>query len=624
MKNKIVAKCSIILFVLTLVFLFMGCTTGSETADYSDMLLVVYDGNGGFLGNKTHTTRKLRVMPNSKIPKYTSDYEPDPYKVSSLGVAIREGYSLKGWYLEENATYTEDENGNFIHLSLDDNNGIYQPSDEGDYVLTYVSNEEGKYVFIYFEEPFEDVSLSDLEYIYYRGDEGYGFYIYDPDNAEHAIAYEERGSFSYNVASVFGNIYYKHYDLTKEEKELFSEAPRFNAEFRPYTEEDEGLQRYSFESGYADIDSLMELADNGEYVLIGKEYVLYDENNPGHKDLDRYTIRDNYVFTPTETITSPSQLTRYDATFIYWDFENDRATKDIILKAHWVRKKTVIFREMSGFETIVTTKMNESNTKEVDLVPGETIGRIARIPVYSGYTFIGWSKSETEYIPWDFDNDVFPLDSDELILYAYMIEGTFTRITSASDLAKVANNPSGNYVLVNDIDLGGAVYTNSSPLGFSIKKLSSSQQTVFTGKFLGLGHTISNFTLRADNNLKIIQEGEVVTGLFPFVQNATIEGIRVEGTVLIETVVERLSKISDLGGAGLIGTALEGNTQVKDCHVDVTFVASSDDVLNCTVYVGDVVAKGRENVTVENTTSNIDYSAIENITTGGLVVETLD
>ena len=105
MKNKIVAKCSIILFVLTLVFLFMGCTTGSETADYSDMLLVVYDGNGGFLGNKTHTTRKLRVMPNSKIPKYTSDYEPDPYKVSSLGVAIRDGYSLKGWYLEENATH---------------------------------------------------------------------------------------------------------------------------------------------------------------------------------------------------------------------------------------------------------------------------------------------------------------------------------------------------------------------------------------------------------------------------------------------------------------------------------------------------------------------------------------
>lgn len=623
MKNKIVVKCSLILVVFVLVFLFTGCKSDSESRDYSDMYLVVYDGNGGYLGSKTHTTRKLRVSPNSKIPKYTSDYTPDQYIVSSLGKAIRDGYSLKGWYLEENATYQEDENGNYIHLSLEENNGIYKPNDEGEYVLTYVLNSQGKYIFIYFEEAPAGVDQDELEYIYYQGDEGYGYYIYDPDNAEHASVYEQSGSFNYNTASKYGNIYYNYYDLTDEEKEFFSEASRFNAEFRSYTKEDEGLQRYSFESGYAEIDSIMELADNGEYVLIDDDYVLYDANNPNHQGLDRYSIKENYVFTRTATITSPSQLKRYEATFIYWDFEKDRVTKDIILKAHWVKKKTVIFREMTGQETKITTKMNENNSGEVDLVPGEPIGKFNRVPQYTGYTFVGWSKSETEYIPWDFEKDVFPLDSDNLILYAYMIEGTYERITTASELAKVANNPAGNYILCNDIDLDGAIYINKSPLGFTLSKKPDVQPTVFTGKFISFGYKISNFTLKVENSSKLIEDKTaVVSGLFPYVQNATIEGIRVEDvTVQIETVAPRANVIFDLGSGGLVGTALEGNTLIKDCYVDVTFVATSADQLDCDVYVGDVVVRGKEFVTVENTTSDIDYSAIMNITTGELITE---
>jgi hypothetical protein len=327
-------------------------------------------------------------------------------------------------------------------------------------------------------------------------------------------------------------------------------------------------------------------------------------------------------------------LTKYSAEITYWDFENHRITEDVTLIADWVKKLTVYYDFVQSDQIAeITTKPTPDNTSSTNLVAGETIGRYETIPNIAGYTFVGWSKSETEYDPWDFKTDVFPEGVSELYLYAYMIEGTYTRITSRSGLSAVANNPEGNYVLVNDIDLGGLVYENSSPLGFRVSSNVGAEPKVFTGEFLSFGNKITNFTLSVKNSQKALTANAgivVVSALFPYVQDATISGVIVEDmTVLINTKPTTATDvICDIGAAGIVGTALSGatGTIISNVDVDIVFTQATADTVDCPVYVGDVAAIGTEYITITNSTATIDYSAITGITVdpADLIVETIN
>ena len=417
-------------------------------------------------------------------------------------------------------------------------------------------------------------------------------------------------------------------DLTDAEQTLFADIPKFSQAYYEYTEADEGLTRFAYESAYVNLHSMMLLDPEGLYVLDGNEYVLYDEDNVDHAILNRYNIDERYTFSPTDTIISPSQMTKYSASFTYWDFENQRVNKDMVLLAHWEKKLTVEYVQKSGQITYITKKLTADNTNTVDLLVGETIGKLEAIPVFPGFTFAGWSLSETEYTPWDFENDVFPTGIVTLTLYAFMIEGEYTRITTAAKLAEVANNPSGNYLLVRDIDLGGQEYINASPLGFTVRASVSAVAVPFTGEFVSMGHTISNFTMVVQNAQKFLNSLEgiiVVMGLFPYVQDAVIDGVILENvSISLVTEGRATDVICDIGGAGLIGTALAGTTEVSNVSVDVTFTATGTDPIDFPVYVGDIIANGVGNVTITNSTATIDYSTITGITTGTLEVHTLD
>ncbi|HRY78449.1 MAG TPA: InlB B-repeat-containing protein [Candidatus Izemoplasmatales bacterium] len=615
---------------LVLTFVLTGCS-GSTTTDIADTLVhtVIYDGNGGFLGNKTNIIRKLQVADNSKIPKYLSDYAQDPYVVSSLGLATRQGYLLKGWYLEENATYQASPTGAFVYLDLEDGNGLYSLNPEGEYVFGYVENLTGTLIFISVQEIPADIEDPDLvEYIYYQGTNGWGFYVFNADDAEMVAVKDVDGSYTPAQVSKYGDAYLVYEELSAAEKTLFAEIKRFNQEFYLYTQADEGLDRYSLDSGYDTLDNILGVDPAGEYVKIEGAFVVYDADNAEHDGLTRYSINKKYVFTPTLTVLTPSDLTRYDATILYWNFEENRVTGDLTLKAHWVKKSTVNFIQKSGQITSVTTKLNEEKTNSIDLMQGETIGKIETVPVYPGYTFIAWSTSATEYQPWNFETDVFPFGADVLNLYAFMLEGTYTRITSASGLAKVVQNPSGNYVLVNDIDLGGQTFVNSSPLGLPMPANIRGAVVPFTGNFVSFGYSISNFTLRVRNPQKELDADSGFTsliGLFPYVRDAHIEGLVVSDvTILIENSTTGSNVILDLGGSGLVGTVLAGTelTEIIDCHVDVTFTATTANVLTVTVYVAEIVAKGTENATITECDGILDYSAITGITSGTLLIVT--
>lgn len=610
----------LIMFILTAGL--VGCSGGEVVEE--DKFIVVYDGNGGYLGNKTNTFRRLEVAENSKIPKYLSDYAQDPYVVSSLGLATRQGYNLLGWYLEENAEYAPNPNGAYVYLDLEDGNGVYTINDEGEYVYGYILDEFGPLIFINVE-PIGENDPETTEYIFFNGGNGLGFYIYNSEDAAHVEVYEVDGGYEPSELTKYVG-YLQFEDLTTAEKELFQDIPRFRQDFYEYTEVDEGLTRYNLESGYVFFDTIFEAKADGEYVDNEGVYELYDAENPLHADLDRYTISNRYVFTPSTEIATPSDLDRFNADITYWDFEVDRVTKDMTLIAHWGRKLSVNFIQMSGQVTVITTKQNETNTAAISLVAGETIGKLETIPTYPGYTFVGWSTSQDEYLPWDFDLDVFPADVTELNLYAYMIQGEYTRISTVSGLSKVFENPDGKFVLTRNLDLLGATFSNSSPLGFKVAT-AGEPSSIFTGEFLGMGYTISNFTLVVQNARKFLDADAgvlVISALFPYVQDAVISGLNLENAnAILTTKATGTSIVAELGAAAVVGRALEGTTTITDVHVNFTIDKSADNTTDYPVYVGDIVAYGVENTVITDSTAVFDYSGITGITTDVLYVEEL-
>ena len=624
--KKISIQKILILIMLGFVVGLVGCSGGGDVVE-EEKFTVIYDGNGGYLGNKTNTFRKLEVALNSKIPKYLSDYAQDPYVVSSLGLATRLGYNLLGWYLPENAEYAPNPTGAFVYLDLEDGNGVYTVDEEGTYVYGYVLDENGPLIYINVEEMTEEDDPETTEYIFFNGGNGLGFYIYNSEDAAHVEVYELDGG--YTPASLSKYVTYLVFnDLTNTEKDLFADVPRFRQAYYEYTETDEGLTRYNLESGYVYFDTLFVEAVDGEYVLVEGIHEIYDELNPEHQDLDRFKIADRFIFTPSTEIETPNDLDRFNADITYWDFEVDRVTQDMTLVAHWEKKLSVNFIQMSGQVTVVTTKQNATNTAAISLVTGELIGKIETIPTFPGYTFVGWSTSETEYLPWDFNNDVYPAGISELDLYAFMIEGEFTRITTASGLAKVVDNPNGNYLLVNDIDLQGAIFDNATPLGFTLKTAVNTVNIPFTGEFVSMGYKISNFTLNVKNAQKelLADAGVViVSALFPYVQNAKITGVIVENAfAVLSTTSTATTVVCSLGASGLVGTALEGTTIITDVHVELTITANSANVIDYPVYVGEVVARGVENTVITESTAVLDYIAITGITTDTLYVQTLE
>ncbi len=80
----------------------------------------------------------------------------------------------------------------------------------------------------------------------------------------------------------------------------------------------------------------------------------------------------------------------------------------------------------------------------------------------------------------------------------------YTVIKTANDLINIKNNLSGNYVLMDDIDLSGYNFTGAVITG------------TFTGQFIGNGYTISNMTINA-------KPGNV--GLFEYTKGATIASV---------------------------------------------------------------------------------------------------
>ena len=156
-----------------------------------------------------------------------------------------------------------------------------------------------------------------------------------------------------------------------------------------------------------------------------------------------------------------------------------------------------------------------------------------------------------------------------------------TTIGTADELVALmqdASKWSGDYTLTADINLAGKAQT---PIG--------SYAAPFTGKFDGAGHTVSGLSISS----------EPVAGLFGVIENATVKGLTVKGSVTNLFEAEHAeTKVDEKYPAtgGIVAVVLSG-CRIENCVSDVKCNAMTSG--NCGDMVGIVHNFGEKNVWIE-------------------------
>ncbi len=106
----------------------------------------------------------------------------------------------------------------------------------------------------------------------------------------------------------------------------------------------------------------------------------------------------------------------------------------------------------------------------------------------------------------DSDDDTTTEDDDEPVV----IPDGYTPIYTAEGMYNVSDDLSGNYILMNDIDLSS--YSSWTPIG-------SSDSSYFSGIFDGGGHTITGLKIDSEDSYQ---------GLFGYVSGGSISNLIIE------------------------------------------------------------------------------------------------
>ena len=130
------------------------------------------------------------------------------------------------------------------------------------------------------------------------------------------------------------------------------------------------------------------------------------------------------------------------------------------------------------------------------------------------------------------------------------IEQGYTIIKTAEDLQAIANDLSGKYILMNDIDLSGIEW---KPIGHHNPTAADPWAGAFKGEFNGNGFSIKNLTVAAN-------EDDTAVGLF----GATY-GAKITNTILEDINVSAPSEYNEIAVGGLIG--ISRNTDIDNVTV---------------------------------------------------------
>ena len=217
----------------------------------------------------------------------------------------------------------------------------------------------------------------------------------------------------------------------------------------------------------------------------------------------------------------------------------------------------------------------DTTTKVVTVTTGATTTSTAQIT----YTEITAMTGDTKLSDLGINAFVSPitrLSESEAVAQGY------TLIKTAADLEQLRNNPSGKFILMNDIDLGGATW---NPI------------TTFSGTLNGNGYTIENFSVYSSPSINNIGffgtlSGATITNLQFFNANSSGSSISNNVGVLAGTVTDsRINNIlieeSRITGIGsrvgmLIGHASDF-TSITQCYT------SGDIELDRGDYIGGII-----------------------------------
>lgn len=167
----------------------------------------------------------------------------------------------------------------------------------------------------------------------------------------------------------------------------------------------------------------------------------------------------------------------------------------------------------------------------------------------------------------------------------------FIEISSEDDLRNIGSNPSGNYILTNDIDLSRN--SNWNPL--------CSSSNPFTGTLDGNGYCIKN--INVDMKYSDSIEDSEYAGLFCCISGATIKNLGiVGGTIEISSSMHN-GMAGALAGSSKINDDGENDriTEVSNCWADVTIkstvIENDSTSFGATMAVGSFLGEGCANFT---------------------------
>ena len=210
-----------------------------------------------------------------------------------------------------------------------------------------------------------------------------------------------------------------------------------------------------------------------------------------------------------------------------------------------------------------------------------------------------------------------------LSAFAEAEESTIIEISSAKELAAVAENPAADYVLTADIDLAGAEWTpigSYAPSGESEEEQEiPSPDYAFTGTFDGNGHTISNLTISGQDGMAV--------GLFGCISEAdignfTLENASVEGTVMVADVVgySYCSNVHDITLMNGSVTAYAGELSDEGMYGGVVGAGMGSTITGCSAEADITIPGGTANAGIVGggleLTSLVNCSATGTITAG--------
>ena len=259
------------------------------------------------------------------------------------------------------------------------------------------------------------------------------------------------------------------------------------------------------------------------------------------------------------------QPTRFGYDFLGWyfsaDFSGDPVTRlekgltgDITLHARWEARTSVI--RFVNAEGEAPDPITVTYGQAFDLPQPSHRGNAGKHAVYQ---FEGWySGSLFDPESWDFTDPATGAFASELTLSAGWTRSpefaSYTLIDSETDFRAIANDLSGKYLLMADIDFAG---TSLDPFG------------TFNGILLGNGHTLKNLKITWTEN-----QTALTVGLFG-TNKGTIDGLRLQ-----DPVIKVSPNFVDRDITTYAGTIAGINAgTITDCRVEgLDLLANSHDI----------------------------------------------